>query len=107
MTIRAAQRPDNDGLTATAHAAAGGGDKVKPGVLLRIINADSSSHTMNAATPGTAFGQAIADAAVVVVNATAVYWRVPDQGFTASDGYVNLTWSATTGMTFEVIEVED
>jgi hypothetical protein len=105
MAIRAAQRPDNDGLTATAHAASGGGDKVKPGVLLRIINGDASSKTLTAVTPGTAFGQAIADAAVVVANGTAVYWRVPEQGFTGDDGYVSLTWSATTSVTFEVIDV--
>lgn len=91
------------GLSATANAASGGGDKVPPGTLLRVINADSVPHTLTVATPGTAFGEAIADQAIVVTNGTAVYWQVPLEGFTGADGYASLAWSATTGMTFEAI----
>ena len=57
MAIVASQSPSVlIPLVATANAASGGGDKVSPGVLLRVINADSVPHTLTVVTPSLAAG---------------------------------------------------
>lgn len=105
MATRLAERPDVDGLIATYHAAAAG-DKVKPGVVLHVKNTNAATRDLTLVTPGTAFGQPIGDE-VVTIGATTgeVFVRVPEQGFDASDGLVPLAWSATTGVTFAVLDL--
>lgn len=102
MTIRDPQVPSIAGITPTFHAAAGGGDKVLPGSLLHIINADAAPTTLTIVTPGTAYGQAIADAAIVVAAGAKASVLIPSDGYTGSDGYASLSWSNTTSITFSV-----
>jgi hypothetical protein len=104
VTTRLAQEVSVAGLEATYNAAAAG-DKVHPGVLLHVVNDDASDKTLTLATPGTAFGQPIGDQVITITAGEARFVEVPEVGFTASDGLVPLTWSATTSVTFAVLSV--
>lgn len=103
VATRAAQTPVISGLEATFHAASGGGDKVPPNVDLEVVNDDASDKTLTIVTPGTAYGQPIGDQAVVITAGERRHIRIPDEGFTGSDGLVSLTWSAVTDVTFAVL----
>lgn len=104
MTTYAAEHVAVAGLTATYHAAAAG-DKVKPGVTLIVKNTNGADRTLTLVTPGTVYGQAIADQVITVVATTGEkIVQVPAEGFTGTDGLVPLAWSATTGVTFAVLD---
>ena len=104
MTTYAAEVADVDGLAATYHAAAAG-DKVHPGVLLHVKNTNAATRDLTLTTPGTAHGMAIADMTATIPATTGErFFRVPEQGFTSTDGLVPLTWSATAGVSFAVLK---
>lgn len=103
VTTRLAQQT-SDTLLAPTYNAAAAGDKVHPGVLLHIKNASGGSVTMTMVTPGTAFGQAIGDKVNTVGAGTDGFVRVPAEGFADTTGLVPLTWSATTSVTFAVLQ---
>jgi hypothetical protein len=106
MTTYNADHVTVAGVAATYHAAAAG-DKVKPGVTLIVKNANAATRTLTLVTPGTQYGQAIGDQAVVIPALTGErIIKVPDVGFTGSDGLVPLAWSATADVTFAVLDVD-
>lgn len=107
MATRSPQAVPVEGVAATYHAASAGGDKVKPGCTLIVKNTNGATRTLTLVTPGTAYGQAIADVAVVIPATTGErIIKVPDKGFTGGDGLVPLAWSADTGVTFAVLGVD-
>lgn len=105
----ATRNPENvtvAGLAATYHAAAAG-DKVPPGCTLIVKNTNGADRTLTLATPGTIHGQPIGDQVDTIPATTGErVVRVPRDGFTADDGLVALTWSATAGVTFAVLDVD-
>lgn len=106
MATRNAESVGVAGLAATYYAATAGGDKVKPGVTLIVKNTNGASRTLTLVTPGTVYGQAIADQAITVPATTGErIVAVPREGFTGSDGLVPLAWSADTGVTFAVLHI--
>lgn len=105
MATRQPEHVTVAGLAATYHAAAAG-DKVPPGCTLIVKNVNAASRTLTLVTPGTAFGQEIDDQIDTIPADTGEQIvRVPEQGFTGDDGLVPLTWSATAGVTFAVLDV--
>lgn len=104
MATVATQTVTSSGLTATANTASGGGDKVRPGSILRVINGSGSSITLTMATPQLVDGDlAVADRTVSVGAGAAKYVHASNLYRNKADGYVDLSWSATTSVTFEVI----
>ncbi|MGH8571196.1 MAG: hypothetical protein ACREX8_01295 [Gammaproteobacteria bacterium] len=108
MATRATETIDTDGLIATYHAASGGGDKVNPGngVGVHVKNDHATNPTnVTIATPGTVDGNLIADRVVTVAATTAQFIAVPDLYRNPTDGLADITWSATTTVTFAVVRI--
>lgn len=104
MATVASQTLPFDGTALTYSAASGGGDRFTPGSrsLMHIINGSGSSITATIVTPGTFNGLAIADRTVVVPAGTSRVIALPAPDYTAADGLADITWSATTTVTFAV-----
>lgn len=95
------------GSALTYASASGGGDRFLPGdgVFMHIVNGSGSSITATLATPGTVDGLAIADRAVAVPAGDSRLVTLPADTYRSSDGYGDVTWSATTTVTFAVLRV--
>ncbi len=103
MADRNPQQVTSAGLTATAHPASSGGDTVPPDVVLRVITT-STATTLTMVTHTTVDGDlAVADREVAVPSGASRYVRVSRTYVNPATGRVDLTWLATTGVTFEVI----
>lgn len=106
MADRSPQAFTETVLQPTYYAASGGGgDRVRPGVVLHIKNANAASTVLTMATPAVADGDlAIADRTRTIVNGTEAFLAVPkDHVYRDIDGMVGLTWSVTTTVTFAVL----
>lgn len=108
MATVTTQRVGLDGAALTYSAASGGGDKFTPGAhtFLHIVNASGVSVTATITTPDTVEGNAIADRAVVLAAGVNRLVRVPATVFAnrADSGLAAIAWSATTSVTFAVLE---
>jgi hypothetical protein len=97
------------GLSPTYSAAAGGGDKLKPGktTFLHVINGDASPITVTVATPGLVSGLAIADRAVTVGASDEQMIPVPADlyGDPADSGLASVTYSAVTSVTVAALRI--
>lgn len=97
------------GLNATYNAASAGGDKFTPTdkTLIHAKNGSGSQITVTIVTPGTSIGgAAIADLTVdVPAGEDRFIAPFPANHFAASDGLADLTWSATTSVTFAVLRI--
>jgi zona occludens toxin (predicted ATPase) len=106
MATVATEPVPTTGLAATANAATGGagGDKVRPDSIVRVINASGGSINATMVTPQTVDGDlAVADRIVAVPAGAARYIRATATYRNPADGLVNITWSASASVTFEVI----
>lgn len=105
MATRATEVVDVAGTTATYHAASGGGDKVTPadGTVLHVKNGGGSSINVTLVTPGTEQGLAIADRVVAVGNGAEKFIALDPIYRNPADGLADITWSATTSVTFAVV----
>lgn len=92
-------------LTATYYAASAGGDRVRPGQILHIKNANAAPTVLTFVTPGVVDGDlAVADRTNSITNATEVFIKTPkNQAFRDTDGMVPMTWSITATVTFAVL----
>lgn len=105
MATLTTQQVTSSGLAATANTAAGGGDKVAPGSLLRVNNGGGSPITVTLVSPEVRDGDlAVADRAVTVTNGTAKYIYASDYYRNKTTGLVDITYSAVTSVTVEVIK---
>lgn len=105
MALVAAQQVDVDGLNPSMSAASGGGDEFTPGenIFLYISNASGAGITATVVTPGTVAGQAIGDVAIAVgAGGRVLAGPYAPSIFAAADGNADITWSATTSVTFAV-----
>ena len=67
--------------------------------LLLVVNTDASPHTVNVASAVTLDGKAIGPRTIVVAAGAYIYaGPFPPALHNDADGYVNLTYSDTTGM---------
>jgi hypothetical protein len=100
------QAVDSHGVSPTYNAAASGGDRVPPGVLIHVKNTSGSAVTLtiNAITVQDS-DLATPDRTVNIPATTgAVFVRLlPANVYQDSDGLVGLAWSAVTSVTFAVI----
>jgi len=106
MALLAAQQVQITGTTITFAAAAGGGDTVSPDdrAMLEIKNAGSQI-TATVVVPGTLFGQALADVAVIV-PATTGHVRIGPLTRDLADpttGLINITYSGVTSVTVAIV----
>ncbi|BBA99277.1 hypothetical protein RVR_5824 [Actinacidiphila reveromycinica] len=95
-------------LDAQFVAAASGGDDcpVGAGVVLVVKNADSASHTVTLATPGTVDGDlAVADRTVTVAAGTTELIPVTNTYRNPATGRANLTYDGVTSVSVAVIRV--
>lgn len=105
MADRAAQTFTEDVLSATYYAASAGGDRVRPGVVLHVKNANAAPTVLTMVTPATVDGDlAIGDRTRTFANATEKFMVVPtNQAYRDADGMVALSWSVTATVTFAVL----
>lgn len=107
MATVATQQISLAGLAATYSAASAGGDEFTPGdgVFLHVKNGSGGAVTVTVVTPGTVVGQAIADVAnSVAAGGEEFLGPFPAQHFAGADGKADITWSATTSVTFAVLK---
>ncbi len=92
-------------LNATYYSASAGGDRVHPGVVLHIKNANAAPCVLTMVTPGTVDGDlAIADRTRTITNGTEGFIVVPKSAaYRDVDNMVALTWSVTSSVTFAVL----
>lgn len=96
------------GTDPTYNAASAGGDKVPAGddTVLHVKNGSAGTITATVVTPNTVLGQAIGDIAVTVPAGEARFiGPLTASHLAASDGLVDVTWSATASVTFAAIRV--
>lgn len=86
----------------TAAAALGDTAPTGAGYVLVVVNGDASPHTATIATPGTASGLAIADAALVV--AAGETGIIPlSRRFAGASGRASITYDAVTSVQVGVL----
>lgn len=102
------QQAKTTGQAITMQAASGGGDSVtvaENGALL-VRNGDASSKTVTVVVPGTQYGQARPDIAVVVAaGETALIGPFPFDLADPVTRLVNVTYSAVTAVTVAAITI--
>lgn len=105
MADRSPQVFSEQKLTATYYTASAGGDRVRPGQILHIKNANAAPTVLTFVTPGTVDGDlAVADRTNSITNSTEVFIKTPrNQAFRDADGMVPLSWSVTASVTFAVL----
>jgi hypothetical protein len=105
MADRSPQSIGETVLVATYYAAGAGGDRVHPGDVLHIKNANASPTVLTMVTPGTVDGDlSIQDRTRTIANGTEAFLTVPrSQAYRDVDGMVALTWSVTATVTFAVL----
>ena len=105
MATYGPQSPTSQGLIPTYNPA-GANDRVPPGVLLHITNANASSTVLTIITPGTFDGNlTLADRTVTIANATSQFVRVPNTDVyrDPADGLVGIQFSVTASVTYAVL----
>lgn len=107
MALLAPQQVRITGLEATYAAASGGGDTVAPGerVFLHVKNGHSSPQTVTIVVPGTKYGQALADVAVVVTNAEERFIGPLSRDLADTDGLIDITYSGVTALTIAAVRL--
>jgi len=104
MATVATQVAPVTGVAASYSAASAGGDKVSPGCILHVKNANAASTNVTIATPGTLQGDlAIADRVVTVANGAEKFIAITSDYADPSDGLAAITWSVTASVTFAAI----
>ena len=104
MAALTTQAVPSTGLSATANAAAGGGDTFPFGSIIRVFNGGGAPITVTMVTPGVVDGDlAVANRDVTVTNATAKFIRPTVDYRDPDTGLVSLTYSGVTSVTVEVI----
>lgn len=109
MTLLIAQPAAATGTDATYTAAAAGGDTIAPaaGLVLHVKNGDAAAKTVTLVRPGTQYGQANPDIAVVIAASPGnQFIRVPPEFADPATGLVNVTYSAVTSVTVALLQAQ-
>jgi hypothetical protein len=95
------------GTNLTMATAAGGGDTIVggSGTLLVVRNGDASSKTVTVVRPGTTYGTADPDIALVIPAGGIAIFRIPSEFADPTDpvGGVDITYSAVTSVTVAAV----
>lgn len=104
LTVQTVTRTGT-GLNPTYSAASGGGDTVRTGktTFLHVKNGGGSSVTVTVATPGTAYGLAIADLAIAIPAGEERMFGPIDDAFRGANGSASITYSGVTSLTIAAI----
>jgi hypothetical protein len=107
MAALTTQQVPVTGLEASYASAAAGGDTVEAGdgIFVHVKNADASDKTVTVAVPGSEYGQARPDVAVVVTAGEQRFIQIPRALADSSDNRVHLTYSAVTSVTIAALKV--
>jgi hypothetical protein len=106
MALLTPQTAAVTGTVLTMAAANGGGDTIVGGstVYLLVRNGDASSKTVTIVRPGTTYGTADPDIAVVVTAGNiAIIGPIPAEFADPSDGQVDISYSAVTSVTVAAV----
>lgn len=105
MTDRSPQAFTETALVATYYAAASTGDRVRPGSVLHIKNANVAATVLTMATPAVVDGDlAIADRTRSIAATSEAFLAVPKgTEYRDADGMVGLAWSVTATVTYAVL----
>jgi hypothetical protein len=108
MALLAPQASAVTGLNVTMSAASGGGDTIVGGSTTALIvrNGDASSKTVTIVRPGTTYGTADPDIALVVpAGGLAIFGPIPSEFADPTDpaGGVDVTYSAVTSVTVAAV----
>lgn len=107
MATYTAQAIGVAGTVPTVRTAASG-DKLTPddNCVLWVVNGDSSPHDVTFTVPGTnEDGEPNPDVVRTITNATSKAIKVNRKWASSVDALVEITWSATTSMTFYYVRV--
>lgn len=105
MATLTTQAVTSSGLNATANTAGASGDKIQPGSIIRVDNANAGTVTvtLDTANPATVDGNAVADKTVSIPTGEARYIYVSDYYRNKADsGLATVTCSPNTSVTVEV-----
>lgn len=107
MALIAPQSIPITGLEATYAACTVGGDTVAPNErgFLHVKNGHSSPQTVTIVVPGTRFGQANPDVAVVVTNGEERMIGPLSRELKGTDGLISITYSGVTSLTIAAIRI--
>lgn len=92
--------------TALTSRTAASGDKIVPddNLFLIITNGGGSPMTVTPSVPGNnAYGEANPDPVRTIANSTTKAVKLLREWADPSDGYIALTWSSTTSVTYYVV----
>jgi hypothetical protein len=106
MATLSTEQVTSAGLNPTATAAGASGDKVKPGSILRVINANAATTTvtLDTANPATVDGNAVADKTITIPTTQFRYIYVSEFYRNKADGLATVTCSPNASVTIEVIK---
>lgn len=107
MATLSTEQVTSDGLNPTATAAGASGDRVRPGSILRVINANAGSVTvsMDIANPGAVDGETVPDKTIAIPTGEFRYIFVNDKYRNKADaGFATVTCSPNASVTIEVIK---
>lgn len=108
MATLSTQNVSTAGTAITYSAAAAGGDRFVPSerTFLVVKNTSGGAITVTIATPGTVDTLAVADRTVSIPATNGErFIYVPDTIYRAADGFGDLTYSASAGLTVAVVTV--
>jgi hypothetical protein len=108
MALLATQQIQITGPAITLVAAAGGGDTVTPSdrTFLWVKNGSGSPITVTVVTPGTYYGQAIADVPISVPATTGERMIGPlDFRLADTNQVVSITYSGVTSLTVAAVRI--
>lgn len=97
---------DTDGLTPNYPTASSGGDQVAPSdhTFIHVKNGSASSVDVTLVTPQQVDGLSVNDRTVTVPAGGDTFIAVPNL-YRNSSGMADITWSATSSVTFAVLRV--
>jgi hypothetical protein len=106
MATLATQQVTSAGLNPAATAAGASGDKVRPGSIIRVINANAGTVTvtLDTANPATVDGNTVADKTISIPTTEFRYVYINDTYRNKTDGLALVTCSPNTSVTIEVIK---
>lgn len=106
MATLATEQVTSAGLNPAVSSAGASGDQVRPGSILRVINANAGTVTvtLTSANPATIDGNTVANKTVSIPTGTFRYVYINDFYRNTSTGLATVTCSPNASVTIEVIK---
>lgn len=107
MATLSTQQATSSGITPTQNSAGASGDKVQPGSLVRVNNANAGTVTvtLTSANPATVDGNTVANKTISIPTGQVRYIAVTDfYRNKADNGLATITCSPNASVTLEVVK---